>query len=70
MVAERRKFFSNVCRFQGDVTFVSYYPKKNKVVVLLKTMRNDTGTESSSENKLEKKLYYKSTKGEYIPWNG
>ena len=56
MAAKSRKFFSNICAFQRDVTFASYYPKKNEVVVFLSTMHNDTGIESSGEKKLEKKL--------------
>ena len=61
--AKSRKFFSNICGFQGAETFVSYYPKKNKVVVLLSILHNDIGIESSGENKLEKKnQYYNYTK--------
>ena len=59
MVAEKREFFSNICGFQSDVTFISYYPKKNKVVVLLSTMHNNTGSESFGENKLKKKTVLK-----------
>ena len=54
MVAKCRKFSSNICGFQRDVTFVSYNAKKNNVVVLLSTMHNDTGIESPGKSKLEK----------------
>ena len=52
-VANCRKIFSNMYDLQRYVTLVSYWPNKNKVVMLLSTRHND---------KPEIIQYYSSTK--------
>ena len=54
-VAKDRSLIRNIYGFQRYATIVSYCPKGNKVVVLLYTMHNNKGVESSGELKLKKK---------------
>ncbi|XP_060880495.1 piggyBac transposable element-derived protein 4-like [Metopolophium dirhodum] len=48
--------------FQKEIMITSYTPKKNKAVILLSTMNNDTSVNSETK-KPEVILFYNSTKG-------
>lgn len=59
----RRNIESYLFGFQKTMTLVSYVPKKNRCVILLSTMHNDSTIDEENKNKSEINKYYNSTKG-------
>ncbi|XP_034058307.1 piggyBac transposable element-derived protein 4-like [Gymnodraco acuticeps] len=58
-----REKYSSKCGFCGNMTMVSYVPKKGKAVVLLSTMHDDTAVDDQSvKRKPEVIQYYNHTK--------
>ncbi|KAI4828458.1 hypothetical protein KUCAC02_022549 [Chaenocephalus aceratus] len=58
-----REKHSSESGFSGNMTMVSYVPKKGKAIVLLSTMHDDRAVDDNSVNKeLEVTQYYNKTK--------
>ncbi|KAE8285601.1 hypothetical protein D5F01_LYC15266 [Larimichthys crocea] len=60
---EKNLRYSSVFGFCGEMSMVSYVPKKNKAVVLLSTIHNDTAVDDNMKKKPEIIQYYNKTKG-------
>ncbi|XP_060755461.1 piggyBac transposable element-derived protein 4-like [Neoarius graeffei] len=61
--SDSRERYSSTFGFCGDMTMVSYVPKKKKAVVLLSTMHDDTAVDERMKKKPEVIQYYNKTKG-------
>ncbi|KAJ4430815.1 hypothetical protein ANN_19406 [Periplaneta americana] len=58
-----RQVHSSEFGFNGEMTLVSYVPKRNKSVILLSTTNNDKTVIPDMKNKPEIIIYYNKTKG-------
>ena len=55
---------SSIFCFNGQLTLVSYAPKKSKAVILLLSMHHETTVSEEAHKKSELILYYNETKGD------